>query len=99
MTRQGCSRAPPCWALGWVLTPAIFAAIFMIVPGHERGAAAGTATIFIDLGFGGGALLLGWIASAGGIPLAFLAAAALTAVAVPLLLTSPLPTPTSDGKP
>ena len=79
------------------LTPAIFAAIFLIVPGHERGAAAGTATIFIDLGFGGGALLLGWIASAG-ISLAFLAAAALTAVAVPLLLTSRLQTPKSDGQ-
>jgi MFS family permease len=81
------------------LTPAIFAAIFMIVPSHERGAAAGTATIFIDLGFGGGPLLLGWIASAGGIPVAFLAAAALTAVAVPLLLTARLQTPQSDGQP
>ena len=80
------------------LTPAIFAAIFMIVPSYERGAAAGTATIFIDLGFGGGALLLGWIASHGGIPLAFLAAAALTAAGVPLLLTSRLRKTRSDGQ-
>jgi predicted MFS family arabinose efflux permease len=71
------------------LTPAIFAAIFGIVPAHERGAAAGTATVFIDLGFGGGPLLLGLVAAAGGIPLAFASAAALTAAAVPLLLTAP----------
>ena len=70
------------------LTPAIFAAIFSIVPAHERGAAAGTATVFIDLGFGGGPLLLGIIAADGGIPLAFASAAALTAAAIPLLLTS-----------
>ena len=70
------------------LTPAIFAAIFSIVPAHERGAAAGTATVFIDLGFGGGPLLLGIIAANGGIPLAFASAAALTAAAIPLLLTS-----------
>src|SRR4051794_15386094 len=42
------------------LTPAIFAAIFGMVPAHKRGAAAGTATVFIDLGFGGGPLLLGF---------------------------------------
>jgi predicted MFS family arabinose efflux permease len=71
------------------LTPAIFAAIFGIVAAHERGAAAGTATVFIDLGFGGGPLLLGLVAAAGGIPLAFAGAAALAASAVPLLLTSP----------
>jgi MFS family permease len=71
------------------LTPAIFAAIFGRVPAHERGAAAGTATVFIDLGFGGGPLLLGFVAAEGGIPLAFASAAALTAAAVPLLLTPP----------
>ena len=49
------------------LTPAIFAAVFGSVPAHERGSAAGTTTIFIDLGFGGGPLLLGLIAARGGI--------------------------------
>ena len=68
------------------LTPAIFAAIFSIVPAHERGAAAGTATVFIDLGLGGGPLLLGLIAAGGGIPLAFAGAAALAATPVPMLL-------------
>jgi MFS family permease len=71
------------------LTPAIFAAIFGVVPAHERGAAAGTATIFIDLGFGGGPLLLGVIAAAGGIPLAFAAGGAVTATGAALLLTTP----------
>jgi MFS family permease len=70
------------------LTPAIFAAIFRIVPAHERGAAAGTATIFIDLGIGGGPLVLGLLAAEVGIPLAFAGAAALTAAAMPLLLRS-----------
>ena len=70
------------------LTPAIFAAIFGLVPAHERGAAAGTATVFIDLGFGGGPLLMGLVAAEGGIPIAFAAAAGLTAAAVPLLLTA-----------
>ena len=70
------------------LTPAIFAAIFSTVPAHERGGAAGTATVFMDLGFGGGPLLLGFIAARAGIPLAFASAAALTAAAVPVLLAS-----------
>jgi MFS family permease len=79
------------------LTPAIFAAIFGIVPAHERGAAAGTATVFIDLGFGGGPLLLGFVAADAGIPAAFAVAAALTAAGGVLLLsrraarTTPIP--------
>jgi MFS family permease len=68
------------------LTPAVFAAIFTIVPAQERGAAAGTATVFIDLGLGGGPLLLGYLADGGGIPFAFLAAAVLTALGAVLLL-------------
>jgi MFS family permease len=76
------------------LTPAIFAAIFGIVPQHQRGAASGTATVFIDLGFGGGPLLMGFVAAEYGIPAAFGTAAGLTAAAVPLLLTSPDRQPT-----
>jgi MFS family permease len=68
------------------LTPAIFAAVFSSVPAHERGSAAGTTTIFIDLGFGGGPLLLGLIAARGGIPIAFVVAAAVTAAGGALLL-------------
>lgn len=68
------------------LTPAIFAAVFGSVPPHERGAAAGTTTIFIDLGFGGGPLLLGLAAARGGISLAFVVAAGLTAAGAALLV-------------
>jgi MFS family permease len=68
------------------LTPAIFSAVFAAVPAHERGAVAGTATVFIDLGLGGGPLLLGFVATSGGIPLAFVCAAALTGAAIPLIL-------------
>lgn len=42
---------------------------------------AGTTTLFIDLGFGGGPLLLGLTAARTGIPLAFIVGAALTATA------------------
>jgi predicted MFS family arabinose efflux permease len=70
------------------LTPAIFAAIFGVVAAHERGTAAGTATIFIDLGLGGGPLLLGVIADAAGIPLAFAVAGAVTATGGALLITA-----------
>jgi hypothetical protein len=41
--------------------------------------------VFIDLGIGGGRLLLGLVAAKDGIPLAFASTAALTAAAVPLL--------------
>ena len=68
------------------LTPAIFAAVFGSVPAHERGAAAGTTTIFIDLGLGGGPLLLGLIAAPGGIPLSFVVAATVTAAGAALLI-------------
>jgi MFS family permease len=53
------------------LTPAIFAAVFAAVPATERGSAAATTSIFIDLGLGGGPLLLGLIAAATSIPTAF----------------------------
>jgi len=61
-------------------TPAIFAAIFARVPASERGAASGTASLFIDLGFGGGPMLLGIVAGSAGIPAAFLVAAVIAAV-------------------
>lgn len=57
-------------------TPAFFSAIFGAVRPSERGAASGTATAFIDLGLGGGPILLGLVASAATIPLAFVVAAA-----------------------
>jgi predicted MFS family arabinose efflux permease len=57
-------------------TPAFFAAIFATAGPSERGAASGTASAFIDLGLGGGPIVLGLVAAAGGTPWAFAAAAA-----------------------
>jgi MFS family permease len=73
------------------LTPAVFAAIFSHVPPSERGSAAGTASIFIDLGLSGGPLILGLVVAASGIPAAFLSGAALTAAGVALLASRPTP--------
>jgi len=73
------------------LTPAVFAAIFSRVPPSERGSAAGTASLFIDLGFSGGPIILGLVAAASGIPAAFLTAAGLAAAGVVLLASRPIP--------
>ena len=61
------------------MTPALFAAVFARVAPSERGAAAGTATLFIDLGFGGGPFVIGFAAAAAGIPAGFAVAAAIAA--------------------
>lgn len=60
-------------------TPAFFAAIMARVRPAERGAASGTASVFLDLAFGGGPMLLGVIAQAAGIPAAYGAAAVVAA--------------------
>jgi len=62
------------------MTPALFAATFNVVPASERGAAAGTATLFIDLGFGAGPLLAGVVAVGAGIPAAFAVVGGVAAV-------------------
>jgi predicted MFS family arabinose efflux permease len=64
-------------ALGVTLsTPAFFSAIFATVAPSERGAASGTASVFLDLAIAGGPMLLGLAAQANGIPFAFGLAAA-----------------------
>jgi MFS family permease len=73
------------------LTPSVFAVIFSLVSASERGSAAGTASVFIDLGLGGGPMLLGLVAASSGIPAAFLVAAVLTALGGALLLSRPIP--------
>ena len=60
--------------------PAFFSAIFATASPSERGAAAGTASAFIDLGLGFGPICLGLVARSGGIPAAFLAGAAIALV-------------------
>jgi predicted MFS family arabinose efflux permease len=57
------------------MTPALFAAIVGRVAPSQRGAALGTASAFIDLGFGGGPILLGIVANSSGIPAAFVVGA------------------------
>lgn len=57
------------------LTPAVFAAVFSRVPAPERGAAAGTTTVFIDLGFSAGPLIAGSVAATAGLAAAFALAA------------------------
>lgn len=57
-------------------TPAFFSAVFATARPSERGAASGTASAFLDLGLGGGPILLGLVAGTAGIPGAFGVAAA-----------------------
>ncbi len=75
------------------LTPAIFAAVFAVTSPSERGAAAGTLSVFIDLGLGGGPMLVGFVAAGYGIGGGFVAGAALAASGALVLgavaLTSP----------
>jgi predicted MFS family arabinose efflux permease len=60
------------FALGVTLsTPAFFSAIFATAKPSERGAASGTASVFLDLGIALGPMVLGLAAQAGGIPVAF----------------------------
>lgn len=61
-------------------TPAFYTAVFERARPSERGAASATTSMAIDLGLGGGPILLGLVAAAGGLTLAFGAAAAVAAV-------------------
>jgi predicted MFS family arabinose efflux permease len=54
------------------VTPAFFAVIARGLDPSERGAAFGTVSIFLDLAFGGGPVVLGLIVDAASIPSAFL---------------------------
>ncbi|MBD8868822.1 MFS transporter [Nocardioides donggukensis] len=67
------------------LTPAIFAAVFASTGSSERGAASGTLSVFIDLGLGGGPVLVGFVAAGYGIGGGLVAAAALAGLGAVLL--------------
>ena len=73
------------------VTPAFFAAMMARVRPSERGAAFGTVSIFLDLAFGGGPVLLGLVADAAGIPAAFLVAAIVPAAGAVGTLAVALP--------
>ncbi len=77
-------------------TPAFFSAIFATAGPSERGAAAGTASIFLDLGIGLGPILLGVIADGSGIPWAFGLASGVALVGAAwtlVLVKRPVPVP------
>lgn len=59
------------------MTPALFSATFAQVAPEERGLAAGTATVFIDLGFTAGPFIAGLVAAAQGFSAAFIVSAAI----------------------
>jgi MFS family permease len=46
-----------------LFTPAVFALVFAQVPAAQRGSAAATMSLFLDLGLGGGPVLLGLLAA------------------------------------
>jgi predicted MFS family arabinose efflux permease len=56
-------------------TPAFFSAVFATAAPEERGAASGTVSASLDLGLGGGPILLGLLAENAGLPWTFAAAA------------------------
>ena len=62
------------------MTPALFAATFARVAPAERGSAAGTGTLFIDLGFSGGPFVAGFVAAEAGIPIAFAVVGAIAVI-------------------
>jgi predicted MFS family arabinose efflux permease len=57
-------------------TPAFFSAVFATAAPEERGAASGTVSAALDLGLGGGPILLGLLAENAGLPWTFAVAAA-----------------------
>ncbi|HSJ20259.1 MAG TPA: MFS transporter [Nocardioidaceae bacterium] len=68
------------------VTPAVFATVFNTVPAAERGSAAATTSVFIDLGLSGGPILLGVMAATTSLPTSFLLAAVLPAAGSLLLV-------------
>jgi MFS family permease len=69
-------------ALGMAfVTPAVFAATLARLPTHERGSGMATVSIFIDLAFGAGPILVGFMAGLISIPAGFAAVGVLAALA------------------
>jgi MFS family permease len=79
------------------MTPALFAATFARVAPAERGLAAGTATLFIDLGFSGGPFVAGLVAARAGVPAAFLVGGAIALVGAAGTLVATRARSPSDG--
>ncbi len=64
------------------MTPAIFGLVFRTVPAAERGSAAASVSLFIDVGLTGGPMVLGALASAAGLATGFVLMAAAPLVGV-----------------
>jgi MFS family permease len=76
------------------VTPAIFAATLSRVRAAERGSAMATVSVFIDLAFGAGPIIVGFVAGFASIPAGFGAVgimAALAAIGVALSMSQPRP--------
>jgi MFS family permease len=71
------------------VTPAVFAAVMGALPPSERGRAAATMSIFIDLGLSAGPLLVGFVAAATTIPVAIALLAGLPMLGAALLSRGP----------
>ena len=61
------------------VTPAVFRIVTMRTSPADRGVALGTVSLFLDLAFGGGPVLIGFVADAAGIPMGFLLGSAVAA--------------------
>jgi predicted MFS family arabinose efflux permease len=87
-TPIGMALGAAVFGLGVTLsTPAFFSAIFATAQPHERGAASGTASVFLDLAIAGGPMLLGLAAQSYGIPFAFGLAAAVVVAGCAWIIT------------
>jgi MFS family permease len=68
------------------IMPALLSLTVSRVPAEERGTVVGTATLFIDVSFGIAPVVLGAVADAGGYPLGFLVAGAVSALGCLILI-------------
>ena len=82
-----------------LFTPAVFALVFRQVPPAERASAAATMSLFLDLGLGGGPVLLGLLAAGTGLSGGFLLLATVPlAGAVWLIVAGRRPRVPYDGQ-
>jgi predicted MFS family arabinose efflux permease len=89
-TAPGLFAGTAVLAVGVALTfPALMMLAVRAAPATERGAVIGTFTAFVDLVFGFGPAMLGFVASATGFAGTFLVAAVLSTVGLAMLLRPP----------
>ncbi|HEX5948789.1 MAG TPA: MFS transporter, partial [Actinomycetota bacterium] len=102
---MGTWRAPAGLVVGAVVlavgvalfTPSLFSAAVEGIPANERGAVMGTTSAFLDLAFGLGPAILGFVAAAVGRPGTFLAGAAVAAAGLVVVVATGLGRRTRSG--